>query len=375
MLNNCCLNDFLSGCSVRGSGKTCCNPDARCVANRCRTCALADEECDPNLPGEEDPCCDADKICRDDPERPGTQTYCLDASDIPQCGNRNGNGDYCEKDSDCASNVCCDGINAGAEDNCDEDDAYECVPPADLSRCGNTNLDCACYELPIKNSSCEWFAPQDVYRCVSCSNTGASCNVDDDCCNPDDQCVPAIGQDEEGKICQGAELCQYGGDCVFDDQCCVDEGYFCHPDSKQCEVFDTGDAIPCSIIGCAPPVGEGDCPHFGEMCWEVAGKKRCISSEQCLDYDTGFKGKMFEEVDTLLGRIFAFLYPAAIFIGIVLIIRSGYCFMTSQGNPAQVKECQEQLSAAVVGIIFVVLSVVILRIIIGSILGQPGALP
>ena len=73
--------------------------------------------------------------------------------------------------------------------------------------------------------------------------------------------------------------------------------------------------------------------------------------------------------EDIVSRVYNLLYPAVILFGILMIVRSGYCFMTSQGNPGKTKECQEQLSAAIIGILFVLLSVVIIRVIIGSILG------
>jgi len=43
--------------------------------------------------------------------------------------------------------------------------------------------------------------------------------------------------------------------------------------------------------------------------------------------------------------------------------------MTSEGNPQMVQQGQEQLTAAILGIIFILLSAAILRVIISSILG------
>ena len=43
--------------------------------------------------------------------------------------------------------------------------------------------------------------------------------------------------------------------------------------------------------------------------------------------------------------------------------------MVSQGNPQQTQDAQEQLTAAIVGIIFILLSVTILRIILGRVIG------
>jgi hypothetical protein len=43
--------------------------------------------------------------------------------------------------------------------------------------------------------------------------------------------------------------------------------------------------------------------------------------------------------------------------------------MVSQGNPQQTQDAQEQLTAAILGIIFILLSVTILRVILGKVMG------
>ena len=45
--------------------------------------------------------------------------------------------------------------------------------------------------------------------------------------------------------------------------------------------------------------------------------------------------------------------------------------MTSEGNPQKVKEGQEELTAAIIGTFFILLSVAILRVIISSVLNVP----
>jgi uncharacterized membrane protein YqhA len=59
-------------------------------------------------------------------------------------------------------------------------------------------------------------------------------------------------------------------------------------------------------------------------------------------------------------------------ITVVLIIFSGYRLMISQGNPETIKEAREQLTAAIVGLLFLIFSLVILQIIGVNILGIPG---
>jgi hypothetical protein len=59
-------------------------------------------------------------------------------------------------------------------------------------------------------------------------------------------------------------------------------------------------------------------------------------------------------------------------VALGLIIFSGYRLMISQGNPEQVKNAREQLTAAIIGLLFIIFSLVILRIIGFNILNIPG---
>jgi hypothetical protein len=59
-------------------------------------------------------------------------------------------------------------------------------------------------------------------------------------------------------------------------------------------------------------------------------------------------------------------------IALLLIILSGYKILSSQGNPEALKGAREQLTAAIVGLLFVIFSIVILQIIGFNILRIPG---
>jgi len=62
-------------------------------------------------------------------------------------------------------------------------------------------------------------------------------------------------------------------------------------------------------------------------------------------------------------------------IAVLLIIISGYRLMVSQGNPEGIKNAKDQLTAAIIGLLFVIFSLVILQIIGYNILGLPGFKP
>ncbi|MBI3069777.1 MAG: hypothetical protein HYY87_00535, partial [Candidatus Levybacteria bacterium] len=59
-------------------------------------------------------------------------------------------------------------------------------------------------------------------------------------------------------------------------------------------------------------------------------------------------------------------------IALLLIILSGYKLMFSQGNPEKAQEAKETLTAAIVGLLFIIFSLAILQVIGVDILKIPG---
>lgn len=60
---------------------------------------------------------------------------------------------------------------------------------------------------------------------------------------------------------------------------------------------------------------------------------------------------------------------------LILIIVSGYRILMSRGNPDTIKSARETLTSAIVGLIFLIFSIVILSVIAGDILKIPGFTP
>ncbi|MBN1162801.1 hypothetical protein JXA34_03625 [Patescibacteria group bacterium] len=77
----------------------------------------------------------------------------------------------------------------------------------------------------------------------------------------------------------------------------------------------------------------------------------------------------YDQFMTMIGKITAVAFPLSIVVGVAVIIKAGYGLISSEGNPAKVKEAQADLVAAITGVLFVVLSLGILNIIMGSLLG------
>lgn len=74
-------------------------------------------------------------------------------------------------------------------------------------------------------------------------------------------------------------------------------------------------------------------------------------------------------VGDFLKTIANMLFPAAIAVGMFLIVRAGYTIMTSEGDPQKVNDGKNALTSAVIGTGVVMLAVPILRILINAILG------
>lgn len=73
-------------------------------------------------------------------------------------------------------------------------------------------------------------------------------------------------------------------------------------------------------------------------------------------------------VETLLGITLGFVGG----IALLLIIYAGYKMVTSHGNPEQIESARETLTSAIIGLLFIIFSVVILEVIGVDILRIPG---
>lgn len=83
-------------------------------------------------------------------------------------------------------------------------------------------------------------------------------------------------------------------------------------------------------------------------------------------------GKIFTDPANFVKTFFGILLSLAGGIAIILIIISGYRLMSSGGNPEKVQASREQLTSAIVGLLFIIFSLSILQIIGVDILHIPG---
>ena len=107
------------------------------------------------------------------------------------------------------------------------------------------------------------------------------------------------------------------------------------------------------VQDCALPDGDNEC------CLTGPGGSSTIDWGSLDTYD----------IESLFGYLYNFLLPIGVFIGVISIIAAGYSYMASTGRPDKVKDATERLTSAIVGIIFIVLSLIILRVIIRTLFG------
>ena len=65
----------------------------------------------------------------------------------------------------------------------------------------------------------------------------------------------------------------------------------------------------------------------------------------------------------LIDRIVRIAAPLAVICVIVLVVYAAYILMSSQGNPEKIKEGKEIMTNAIIGFLFILLSVAILMIL------------
>lgn len=113
--------------------------------------------------------------------------------------------------------------------------------------------------------------------------------------------------------------------------------------------------------GCDTPCGKNVSFQPGSLPCGTAGG---VCHTAIGDISTNFNG--------VIKNVFTAMLSLATLVAIFLIIFSAYRLLISQGNPEQVQKAREQLTAAIVGLLFTIFSFVILQLIGINLLGLPG---
>jgi len=218
-------------------------------------------------------------------------------------------------------------------------------------------------------AKCDAYTAEPVGTCEVCDQPGYRCArkgsvyscVLDESCGEETTCTPK------------------GGYCGLSRDCCV--GYICESSiCKSCHVAGTScssnseccDPAICSNGTCKIDLFGTECSTYGEPC---DSETPCCSTLTCNintcgpALDDTYKGPRITSWQNLITPVAKALYYGALFLGFCYIVISGYMLMTSEGDPKRTQDAQGQLTAAIIGIIFILLSAAILRVIINSLIG------
>jgi hypothetical protein len=242
---------------------------------------------------------------------------------------------------------------------------FTCVPDAKCGPCsgccGKTAEDCGSGythtsgRCPISGEQCFVKDPP------SCTSLGGTCRFGD--CHDDEEIYP------------------YLADCPMQSYfCCVKVGEACGFEGKPC-CSDSTCRWTFLVCGADNVCHSSTCGGDGEIC---CPPNLCDNPDlECIDVNGGtcvkiytgppkgpiYNGPIIDSLEKILNPAVRVLYYGGLFVGIFFIILSGYKLMTSEGDPQRTKEAQEQLTSAIIGIIFILLSTTIIRIIFSQIIG------
>lgn len=68
-------------------------------------------------------------------------------------------------------------------------------------------------------------------------------------------------------------------------------------------------------------------------------------------------------IGSVLDRIMNLIFPVAGLVCVVFIIIGGYMWIVSAGDPSKVKQAQSTLTWAIIGLVFVLIAVAIIKVI------------
>lgn len=94
-------------------------------------------------------------------------------------------------------------------------------------------------------------------------------------------------------------------------------------------------------------------------------------TKKCLTVNTPF-GPIDTDPASFVTSIFRLVLSISGGIALIIIIYAGYTLMTSRGIPESIQKAKELLTAALVGLLFIIFSFVIFEFITDDILGIPG---
>ena len=81
--------------------------------------------------------------------------------------------------------------------------------------------------------------------------------------------------------------------------------------------------------------------------------------------EIGYNTGIVSDIDPL-SRILDLVYLGAGIVVIIVIIMAGYLFVTSRGDPAEMKRSKDALRGAVIGLVVIIAAFAITRFVLGG---------
>ncbi len=253
-------------------------------------------------------------------------TTCQDSGQA--CGT--GTGNCCASSSN-GKPLWCRPSRSGGAGTCTEDTAGV--------TCKNENSPCAanqrCCSVNDKGQTLTCDATTNT--CTVASSTTKTCIAKDRPCTITDQCCSTTAQPLSCVDSSGNPIFTGTGSCKA----------ATNTNAAQAYVSITPPPPPCAIT---PAPG---------------------SNTGCTSVNTAF-GVWSTDPAGFVKSLFGILLSIAGGIAMLSIILGGYTMITSQGDPEKIQGAREQITAAIIGLLFLIFSVVVLEVIGVDILHLPG---
>lgn len=250
--------------------------------------------------------------------------------------------------------------------------AQSCIP--DYQSCDQNN---PCCNFP--SSTCQGGYCQPASAACG-TNTLPCCDPPNPQCGPGLECIgnycvqpPTCG--DNGQSCCSGNTCNVPGLICLAGICVADPGGFCGGQGEPCCTAQgqspCGTGLECSPTSntCQLPSGGGSGGTGGGG---TGGGGANITCNGGGGINTAIGCLSFTDTTSLLTDILTLGIGIGGGIAFILMLVAGFQIMTSTGNPDRLRAGQELLTSAIAGLILLVFSVFILRVIGIDILGISG---
>jgi len=214
------------------------------------------------------------------------------------------------------------------------------------------------------------------YVSAACGTEGKYCDVTFPCCTPQFICQAVVNT--AGGKCTATTTKSSNVPVISD---CIPRGTSCYLDNRRC--CTDGDTCFASnpndktTQACESPdtVKQLNTVHSTEE--RKLGEPPCKPDASGTFYtcDTGFGFPIDTRPVDFVKAMFQIILSISGGIALLLVIFSGYRMVMSRGNPEKIQEARDRLTSAIVGLLFIIFSIVILQIIGVDILHIPQFMP